>query len=89
MLFSLKWVWLLLVSLVSLAPCFLLLALIMTSIRDYFKPSCSTTTTTTLPDPDGQLKEEIRPSVIRDVNKIVSPLIGTAAVPSAIAPLVN
>ena len=75
--FSLKWVWLLLVSLVSLAPCFLLLTLIMTSIRDYFKPSCSTTT---LPDPDGPLKEEIRPSTIRDVNKIVSPLIGSAAV---------
>ena len=76
-LFSLKWVWLLLVSLVSLVPCFLLLALIMTSIRDYFKPSCSTTT---LPDPDGPLKEEIRPSMICDVNKIVSPLIGSAVV---------
>ena len=49
----------------------------MTSIWDYFKPSCSNTT---LPDPDGPLKEEIRPSTICDVNKIVSPLIGSAAV---------
>ena len=39
------------------------------SIRDYFKPAID------LPNPEGPLKEEIRPSTIRDVNKKLSPVI--------------
>ena len=39
------------------------------SIRDYFKPVID------LPNPEGLLKEEIRPSTIRDVNKKLSPVI--------------
>ena len=39
------------------------------SIREYFKPAID------LPNPEGPLKEEIRPSTIRDVNKELSPVI--------------
>ena len=39
------------------------------SICDYFKPTVG------LPNPEGPLKQEIRSSTIRDVNKKVSPII--------------
>ena len=39
------------------------------SIRDFFKPKVD------LPNPDGPLKQELKPSTIRDVNKKVSSII--------------